>query len=207
MVDEAKENLTPPVLARALVRLVCARALRDVVLGDMEEGFRDLARRDMRTARSWYWREALMSAAPLLRGMLHRSTLASAVVLIALSGLAYLGASAWEIHVARSAARGFASAFEGAPIVAARLVFVVVQMIVVAAMAWLIAVVTFRAEQDLFGNALRRLSPLAVLVIAPPLVGSLFSSGYPFSFTLPWTAAMAIALYAGARMAKRATHF
>jgi putative ABC transport system permease protein len=55
----------PPALARALVTLLVRRDARDVILGDLDEDFRDAlgANSDVRAARRRYWRLALGSIA------------------------------------------------------------------------------------------------------------------------------------------------
>ena len=56
--------MTPPRLARALLRALLPPAERRVIIGDLDEEFhRDVVpARGMRTARLWYWRQVLSSA-------------------------------------------------------------------------------------------------------------------------------------------------
>lgn len=57
-------GLRPPALARILVRFSACLRDRDFLLGDLEERFCELAQRHgSRTARRWYWKQAL-SAVP-----------------------------------------------------------------------------------------------------------------------------------------------
>jgi hypothetical protein len=108
------------------------------------------------------------------------------------------------VFVARGAALGFAAAFDGMPIYAARLVYVAVQMACVMAASVVIALMTFDAGRGLFENILRRLAILALLVVVPPIVESLVSSdGYPLSFVLPWAAAMTLAVGLGSHIGAR----
>lgn len=204
---EGKNLSRPPALASLLLQVCSERAVREALLGDLQESFQAQAGADVRRARAWYWRQAFASLAPLLRQRANRSTLVSVVLLIALTAIAFAGVYAWQEFVARSAAREFASAFDGVPIFAARLVYVAVQMISVIAAALAIAAMTFDAERGLMQNALRRLSLLAVLVIVPPFVESLVSpNGYSLSFVAPWALTMAVALVIGGRIgAKLAT--
>jgi putative ABC transport system permease protein len=62
----------PPRLARALVRLLVRRDARDVILGDLDEDFRDQLRADtgLAAARRRYWRLALGSLASFGRDRL-----------------------------------------------------------------------------------------------------------------------------------------
>jgi len=205
MADTAENELIhPPSLAYALMSASTGRPDREVVLGDMEESFQIRATRGLREARSWYWRQALASALPLLRCRLGRSgftadALSVATILVALAGMLV-----WQESVARSAAHEFALAFESAPAMAARLVYIVVQMISVTAGALAIGLIAVGRGHGLFRSAHRRLAVLAVLIIAPALIESLVSeAGYSPTFVLPWAAAMAVAVVLGGRIAAR----
>lgn len=202
---QSQEDLGyPPPLAAALVRTCCERATRESVLGDLHEGFISQARINARAARRWYWREALAAAAPLLGRRVHRSALASSSLMLVLSLAAIACLYFWQVTVARNAAWAFAETFPQAPNVLARLVYVLMQMFAVACAAALIATFTFRAEQSWPQNAIRQLTVLTALVIAPPLVESLTSpDGYSLDFIAPWAGAMAAAIWLGGRAGER----
>lgn len=49
----------PPRIGEALIALFCKRAMREAVLGDLDEKFAELAgRRGARVAKAWYWGQA-----------------------------------------------------------------------------------------------------------------------------------------------------
>lgn len=201
----AEEIVTrPPALATALVQVCTERAMRDVVLGDMHEDFERIARNNRGAARRWYWREAVATATPLLGRRVKRSPVVSALLMVTLSIAAIALLYVWQVWVARNAAMAFAQTFDAAPLVAARLVYVGVQMLSVIAVTAALALLTFRAERSLLQNTLRQLGLLSVLILAPPFAESLLSpEGYSLSFVLPWAAAMAIAIFLGGRAGER----
>lgn len=200
----AEKLVSPPALAAALVHACTERDMRDVVLGDLHEGFAHIACADADAGKRWYWREAFATALPLLARRVHRSPIASTLVMAALSIAAIALLYIWQVIVARNAAVAFAETFETAPAVAARLVYVGVQMMSVVAATAAVALLTFRAEHSLLHNTLRQLGLLSALILLPPFAESLFSpEGYSLSFVLPWAAAMAIAIFLGGRAGER----
>lgn len=196
--------MRPPPLAVAFVKIASEPAIREAILGDLQEGFLAKAREGRATARSWYWSQAIASTAPLLGRRLHGSALASAIVVAALSILAVALLRFWQERVARGAAVYVAAIAADAPIAAGRLVYVAVQMLAVLAVAAAISRMTFRREQGVMENASRRLGLLAVLIVAPPIAQSVFvPNGYSLDFMVPWAVAMVLALYAGAALGTR----
>jgi len=55
------KSIRPPRLAQALIRLVVPSHYLELVLGDLEEGFRRRAKTDTGSARSWYWLQLFRS--------------------------------------------------------------------------------------------------------------------------------------------------
>ncbi len=60
-------RLNPPRLARIVVTLLSARAVRDTLRADMDERFVRMAARDTAAARRWYWAQAIRCVNPLHR--------------------------------------------------------------------------------------------------------------------------------------------
>ena len=65
MADRRRQGARPPRGARFLLRLCTPRRRHEWLAGDQEEGFHDVAaRRGLRAARRWYWRQTRLAAWP-----------------------------------------------------------------------------------------------------------------------------------------------
>ncbi len=203
MADHTKV-IRPPGLAQAILRLSSGIEFRDAMLGDLEEEFAQRAASNAQSARAWYFSQVLSSATPLVQQRVGRSAILSTILIVVLTVLAYVCVNAWDVSVARTAARAVARFFRTAPpIPFARLTYVAAQMFVVGAAALVIATLTFRAENSIVRNTASRLGMLAVVVVAPQFIAMSGPNGYTLDFLIPWAGAMMTAIAAGATLAVR----
>ena len=192
----------PPRIAHALLAVSAGASDKAALIGDLEEEFGQRSRKSPRAARAWYWRQTSLSLPHLLleRMRTERMRRLGIAALAVLAGFIFV--SAWEITVARNAARGFAGLSETPSFVAVRIVYLAAQMFGVAAAGGLIAVATFRRDESFLRNAVHRLAPAALVLFAPWIIATLNPADtYPLNFRLIWLALAAPSLLAGARSA------
>lgn len=192
-------DLTPPRLAERLMTAAVSAPDRAALIGDLHEEFSRLSRRSPNEARAWYWRQTAQSAPHLFWKRLRSPALRNIAVAAAATLGAFILIALWDGFIARNAARGFANLTQATDFTLARAIYLGVQMIGVAFGGAMIAYFTFDRSAGLIKNYLTRLTPAALVILAPTLIEFASPANtYPATYQLLWTALAIPSLVAGA---------
>lgn len=180
-------SLSPPTFATSLLELLIVSSDRAELLGDLQEEFANISLRSPAAARSWYWRQAALSAPYFLLKRFQSSHVKKITVALVAAVVTYLFIKYWDVFLARAAVRGLASNTDGWSVSVLRSFYLLVQMLGVAIGGGAIAALTFEKQRSFIKNALARLAPISLLIFAPKLYALIDpTSTYPTSYKLIW---------------------
>lgn len=178
----AQNHLVPanvaaaPNAARILLTLCLDDAHRDAVLGDVEEGFQSLYETSPRRARAWYWRQAFLSAAPLLGDKIRTNV--RHIVLFLIISIGIIGTVlAWDRHVVQVIAWKSMPFFGQSPFVTPRGIYVLVYGASFAGLSALLP--TMIDAMRIFATVLNRRAIVGLFIcsLAPCMLALILSIG------------------------------
>lgn len=199
---EAPPALGSPRLARAIATMLCAPSERPALIGDLEEEYARLVAQSPARARTWYWRQTVLSAPRLIAARCRSAPAGRLAITLIAAGAAFFLLRYWDMFVARGAARGFFALFESGSYAPARAVYLAAYAGGFALAGAGIAFAAFDRRAGFTANLARRLLPAAVLLFAPAIIAQLTGSDhYDAGFRVLQIALAAGALVLGARCA------
>lgn len=198
--DERLENSgNPPPLAVAVLSRAALSDDEDCMLGDLNEGFRIRAKRSLKAARQWYWRQTLASVPHLVVHRFHRMGARRLGVLALSSLLAFFAITYWDIFIARNGAQFIAAQSQGAPLGMVRAFYFAIFVFGAALSGIMAAAISFRKNASFKSNAMVAIGPVCMILTALLLVRlSQFGAANLLPYLLFRTAIAGLALLAGA---------
>lgn len=204
MADHDHKIASPPALAERLLALAVTKHDRSIMLGDLHEEFVERNKSSSMRARSWYWRQVLLSTPHLMRQRMQQNTAFAVAAILGITVFSFVLITLWDVYVARTTAGFLAQQIVQPPLLMIRLIYFLLQLTGTAVVGGLIARSLFSSDYTFRKNALTRLGPTALLLVAAAVVTWLSAGGnYPASYLVLRVGLAIPALVLGALVASR----